>query len=211
MTSLPRSPISPITMTSTATWRASIASRLDLPTPEPAKMPSRWPRQSGRSVSRRLDAGLDARTHPPAGEGRRRPALQRISRLAAEQRTADRLVQGTTEGVHDPAEPAGARSRVGLPDQAHQRARRDAMRLAVQQEQGRPGVEADDLAGQIRTARAARWRSSCRPAPDLPAPRPRSRGRGQPEPARGSRPASAPRSRCAPPASRDIPIPRRFR
>jgi hypothetical protein len=40
-----------------------------------------------------------------------------------------------------------------LSDQADRRAGRDAVRLAVQQEQGRSGAEADDLAGQIRTAR----------------------------------------------------------
>ena len=44
-TSRPRSPIRPTTTTSQVAWRASMDSSTDLPTPEPAKMPRRWPRQ----------------------------------------------------------------------------------------------------------------------------------------------------------------------
>ena len=50
-TSRPRSPIRPSTTTSACTPRASIASSVDLPTPEPANSPMRWPRASGSSVS----------------------------------------------------------------------------------------------------------------------------------------------------------------
>src|SRR5204863_41488 len=46
---------------SASTLRASIDSKTDLPTPEPAKMPSRWPRQQVRKV-------LSART--PRSSGR---------------------------------------------------------------------------------------------------------------------------------------------
>ncbi len=44
-TSRPRSPIRPTTTASQSASRASIDSSTDLPTPEPANTPSRWPRQ----------------------------------------------------------------------------------------------------------------------------------------------------------------------
>ena len=44
-TSRPRSPIRPTTTASQVASLASIDSSTDLPTPEPAKMPRRWPRQ----------------------------------------------------------------------------------------------------------------------------------------------------------------------
>ena len=50
-TSRPRSPTSAITEISASVPRAIIESRLDLPTPEPAMMPRRWPRPHGTSVS----------------------------------------------------------------------------------------------------------------------------------------------------------------
>ena len=50
-TSRPRSPTSAITLTSAVVDRAIIPSSDDLPTPEPAKMPRRWPRPQGTSVS----------------------------------------------------------------------------------------------------------------------------------------------------------------
>ncbi len=51
-TSRPRSPTSAITETSASVPRAIIDNRLDLPTPEPAMMPIRWPRPHGVSASR---------------------------------------------------------------------------------------------------------------------------------------------------------------
>ncbi len=50
-TSRPRSPTSAITTLSKASARASMESSVDLPTPEPAKMPRRCPRQSGEKMS----------------------------------------------------------------------------------------------------------------------------------------------------------------
>ena len=50
-TSRPRSPTSATTTVSKASAAASMASSVDLPTPEPAKMPSRWPKQSGVKMS----------------------------------------------------------------------------------------------------------------------------------------------------------------
>ena len=47
-TSRPRSPTRPITLTSAAVSRAIMPSSVLLPTPEPAKMPSRWPRPHGQ-------------------------------------------------------------------------------------------------------------------------------------------------------------------
>ncbi len=72
-TSRPRSPTRQITFTSAAVERAIMPISEDLPTPEPAKMPRRWPRPHGTSASKRpyarakplLDGG-------PRQRGRRR-------------------------------------------------------------------------------------------------------------------------------------------
>ncbi len=50
-TSRPRSPTRAITLTSASVERAIIPSSDDLPTPDPAKMPRRWPRPQGTSAS----------------------------------------------------------------------------------------------------------------------------------------------------------------
>src|SRR5689334_12051453 len=50
--SRPRSPTRQITFTEAVVARAMEPSRVDLPTPEPAKMPRRWPRPQGTSASR---------------------------------------------------------------------------------------------------------------------------------------------------------------
>ena len=106
-TSRPRSPISPITETSAATLRASIDSSTDLPTPEPAKMPMRWPRQQVMKV-------LSARTPRSSGAPTRRRACagggalrKRIGRRPRRQRAlaVDRLAHG----VDHAAEPARRR------------------------------------------------------------------------------------------------------
>src|SRR6201995_156207 len=51
-TSRPRSPTSAMTLTSAVVERALMPSSEDLPTPEPAKMPRRWPSPHGTRVSR---------------------------------------------------------------------------------------------------------------------------------------------------------------
>ena len=51
-TSRPRSPTRQITLISAEVERAIMPSSEDLPTPEPAKMPRRWPRPQGTSASR---------------------------------------------------------------------------------------------------------------------------------------------------------------
>ena len=53
-TSRPRSPTSATTTVSKALAAASMASSVDLPTPEPAKMPRRWPKQIGVKMSMTL-------------------------------------------------------------------------------------------------------------------------------------------------------------
>ena len=51
ITSRPRSPTSATTTVSKPGERDSMESRVDLPTPEPAKIPTRWPRQMGMKMS----------------------------------------------------------------------------------------------------------------------------------------------------------------
>ena len=50
-TSRPRSPTSASTVTGASVPRVIIESSVDFPTPDPAKMPMRWPRPHGISVS----------------------------------------------------------------------------------------------------------------------------------------------------------------
>ncbi len=51
LTSRPRSPIRAITFTSALVFRAIMPIRVDFPTPEPAKMPRRWPLPAVSSMS----------------------------------------------------------------------------------------------------------------------------------------------------------------
>ena len=98
-TSRPRSPTSATTTVSKASAAASMASSVDLPTPEPAKMPRRWPKQSGVKMSmtrtpvfkamptrcRDSAAGVPAATSAPRAQRRAsvdRPA-ERIDDAAA--------------------------------------------------------------------------------------------------------------------------------
>ena len=60
-TSRPRSPTSAMTFTSASVWRAICPSSVDLPTPEPAKSPTRWPSPTVSSASS---------TRTPSGSGR---------------------------------------------------------------------------------------------------------------------------------------------
>ena len=55
-TSRPRSPTRQITLTSADVERAIMPSSDDLPTPEPAKMPRRWPRPHGHERVERAHA-----------------------------------------------------------------------------------------------------------------------------------------------------------
>src|SRR5713226_8668488 len=87
-TSRPRSPTSPITDTSATTLRASMESSTDLPTPDPAKMPMRCPRQQ-------VMKALSARTPRSSGAPTRR----------REWAGGGVLRNGQGDG---PAEPAGA-------------------------------------------------------------------------------------------------------
>ena len=59
-TSRPRSPTRQITLTSADVERAIMPSSDDLPTPEPAKMPRRWPRPHGSSASSARTPSVDA-------------------------------------------------------------------------------------------------------------------------------------------------------
>ncbi len=100
--------------------RAIIDSRLDLPTPEPAKMPSRWPRPHGTSVS-------SARTPRPSWVSiRRRASAGAVAcRRAATSTTpvsGGPPSIGSAEAVEDAAEQAGTDRTVQRPAQRHDRA-----------------------------------------------------------------------------------------
>ena len=129
-TSRPRSPTSASTETSASVPRAIIDSRLDLPTPEPAKMPSRWPRPHGVSVSiartprptcwsirgRLRAAAASLSTTTSARPARARAAVDRAAESvedAAEQRVADADLEraaGVADGVADAESVRGGRA-----------------------------------------------------------------------------------------------------
>ncbi len=130
-TSRPRSPTSASTVTAASVPRVIIDSSVDFPTPEPAKMPMRWPRPHGMSVS-------SART--PSGSGS--SIMLRVSgcgacvvdadvRHVCERRTA---VDRAAEPVEHPAEERGTdrdrRSRRRRLRRGRRRARRAARRAA---------------------------------------------------------------------------------
>ena len=69
-TSRPRSPTSAMTAVSKPGERASMASSVDLPTPEPAKMPMRCPAQSGVKKSMTLTPVFDGRADALRGAWR---------------------------------------------------------------------------------------------------------------------------------------------
>ena len=151
-TSRPRSPTRQITLISAEVERAIMPSSEDLPTPEPAKMPRRWPRPQGtiassartpsdtRSSMRGRESGsggeASAGRHcvfgigPLPSSGRPRPSSARPS-SASETSTFKRLAGG-----------------------GHARARADARRVAQRHQQRAAGAEADDLGGHGGAAAA---------------------------------------------------------
>ena len=144
-TSRPRSPTSAMTFTSASVWRAICPISVDLPTPEPAKRPTRWPSPTVSSAS-------SART--PSGSGRlTRRARQRIGRGAIDGPVArvgavDRAgaVDGLPEAVEHAAEQAAPTRRSRTAGRwASPRVRADARRLAQRHQHDLVAAEADDL------------------------------------------------------------------
>jgi hypothetical protein len=162
---------------------ASIESRLDLPTPEPAKMPSRCPAQTGVKRSRRARRWA-AGAEPGAQAGRRRRRLNRIGPCS--QARGPALVLRPAEGVDHPAPPA----RIGVelaepPVDPHGSTQRDPGDLAVGCQQRVRPVEADHLGGDrgfpIDPQTAVSPRRSGSRRRRRPARRARGRGRSGPD------------------------------
>ena len=101
-TSRPRSPTSAITLTSAVVERAIMPSSDDLPTPEPAKMPRRWPRPHGHQRVERAHAEADPLADPRARRagraGRRSSSARRAPSGRAEPSS------GVAEAVDDAPE-----------------------------------------------------------------------------------------------------------
>ena len=115
----------------------------DLPTPEPAKTPRRWPRPQGTSVSSartpRSSRWLDAR----AAERRRRRGRGRAQRAALERLAA---VDRAAEAVEHAAEQLRADAqREGLAGRLDGVPGADAAQLAERHQQRAAVAEADDL------------------------------------------------------------------
>ena len=84
-----------------------MASSVDLPTPEPAKMPMRWPEQMRREHVDDPDAGLQRRAHAVAAHGGRRLTVDGYGPLAIEERAL--AIDRCAERVDDAALPRGVR------------------------------------------------------------------------------------------------------
>src|SRR5580693_4845581 len=129
-TSRPRSPTSAITFTCALVDRAIMPSSEDFPTPEPAKIPRRWPRPHGTSPS-------SART----------PIATRSSILGLDSAPGGgAIVEGHAEPVHHAPEQSAtdgdAERRAGG---EHARAGPDAVQLAEWHQQRATLPEADHL------------------------------------------------------------------
>ncbi len=143
-TSRPRSPIRPITLTEAAVLRAIMPSSVDLPTPEPAKMPRRWPRPQGITASsaRTPSASRFVIGGRPSGLGGL-PSTGTWCTPSVERALA---VDRTAEAVDDASEHARA-------DGRHQRAagrddlgaRADPLHAGERHQERAAGAEADRL------------------------------------------------------------------
>ena len=166
-TSRPRSPIRPMTRTSASVPRVIWASRLDLPTPEPAKMPRRWPLPQGTRVS-------SART-PKVSGWSTRVRDERVRGLAGQVDVGDAGAQRRA-AVHRPAEAVEHPAEQRLADghlqrhagRAHRGARRGrrracpaACRSAGRGRRRRPRPAAAALA-RVRPRRGRRRRRRAR-------------------------------------------------
>ena len=142
-TSRPRSPSSAMTLTSACAWRAIMPSSVLLPTPEPAKMPMRWPRPTVSTPS-------SARTPVAMGSSMGR----RSSGLGGSAESGTRTVvprspmpsMGWPEPVQGAAQHAGADLHAeGAPEGLHGAAGVDPVHLAQRHEEHATLVEAHDL------------------------------------------------------------------
>ena len=172
-TSRPRSPTRQITLTSADVERAIMPSSEDLPTPEPAKMPRRWPRPQGTSASSARtpsdDALVDARARERVGRrGARRAGAQRGRRRSGRARRSG----GRGRRARGRAARRRPSTRNGSPVAVHARARADARRAR-------------------RAASAACGRRGSRRPRRAPAARPRPVSIVQTSPTSASRPVAS--------------------
>ena len=177
--SRPRSPISAKTTMSASMPRARSPRSEDLPMPEPAKTPMRWPRAMGRMVSKTARPVARRGAEALAGGGRRRGAAEGGAGRARRQRPA---VERLAEGVDDAADPALGRVDARRAEERRGVAHRGAVERRVGHGADHGLGDADDLAAE-RRARRRRGRS----------PPGRRSGRGW----RGRR---SPAPRCRPPS-----------
>ena len=151
-TSRPRSPTRQMTLISSEVERAIMPSSEDLPTPEPAKMPRRWPRPQGTMASsartpsdtRSSMRGRESGSGGAASAGRH---MRVRDRALAVQRTTEAVQRAAQQGVADV-------DRERLAGGGHARARADARGVAERHQQRAAGAEADDLGGHGRTPAA---------------------------------------------------------
>ena len=144
-TSRPRSPTSAMTLTEALVERAIMPSSEDLPTPEPAKMPRRWPRPQGtRPSSARTPSAtrslMRGRSSAPGGRRSVERAPARRWCLATVERGAQAVDHAPEQTFAD----GHAKGRAG---RQHLRAGADPVQLAERHQQRAPFAEADDLGG----------------------------------------------------------------
>ena len=132
-TSRPRSPTRQITLTDAVVERAIMPSSVDLPTPEPAKMPSRWPRPHGTSASsaRTPRSSRSSMRVRCSGDGGRPATARSDRRSSAGPPSIGRPRPSSTR----PRSASPTRTRNGSPVGSTRRAGADAVHLAERHQQ----------------------------------------------------------------------------
>ena len=151
-TSRPRSPIRAITLTSASQLRAIMPSSVLLPTPEPAKMPMRWPlpQVSRPSMARtpvasgRADRLAAERTRRPVGDARGARGIERALAVDRAGQTVDDAAEQLLADRHREAAAAGK----------DRRARPHAVGFGERHQDQAVIAKADDFGGDARGAGA---------------------------------------------------------
>ena len=142
-TSRPRSPTRPMTLTSALVYRAIMPSVVDLPTPEPAMMPTRWPLpRVSRPLTERMPT---SRGSLMRGRSRGLGGSRCRGGVVVGQ-DGPLAVQGLAKGVHGPAEQFKAHRDMGRGGRVlYERTGADAAHVRIGHEQAGAVAEADHL------------------------------------------------------------------
>ena len=153
-------------MMSADVYRAIMPNNTDLPTPEPANRPMRWPRPT---VSNALIERTPTSSGCSIGLARQRidGLAQQFHAVVADERP--QAIERRAGAVDDAAQHAGADlDRAGALARNHARARRETLHVAGRHEQQPFAGESDDFGFDARAVRPRADRRCLRPPPGSP-------------------------------------------